>query len=139
MLMTRFSRDLTLQAESQSIAIVKRITARLLFNRTLSKDQLPVSASVGMSVLLSGALALAQAPEAPPTPHASPANAQTPAPRSQARTQGQGQDWAGLRRYRQANAELAPPVTGENRVVFLGDSITDAWGRKCGQFFPGKP
>jgi lysophospholipase L1-like esterase len=24
-------------------------------------------------------------------------------------------------------------------VVFLGDSITDSWGRHYGQFFPGKP
>ena len=121
------------------MAIVKRITARLLFNRTLSKDHLPVSASVGMSVLLSGALALAQAPEAPAAAHAPPGNPLTPVPRPQARTEGQGQDWAGPRRYRQANAELAPPVAGENRVVFMGDSITDAWGRKYGQFFPGKP
>ena len=33
---------------------------------------------------------------------------------------------------------LLPPA-GEKRVVFMGDSITDAWGRNYGKFFPGKP
>ncbi len=32
-----------------------------------------------------------------------------------------------------------PPAPGENRVVFMGDSITDAWGRSTGIFFPGEP
>jgi lysophospholipase L1-like esterase len=49
------------------------------------------------------------------------------------------QDWANLGRYREDNAKLTLPAAGENRVVFMGDSITDGWGRKYGQFFPGKP
>ena len=48
-------------------------------------------------------------------------------------------DWPNLARYHDANATLAPASSSENRVVFLGDSITDAWGRQHGQFFPGKP
>ncbi len=32
-----------------------------------------------------------------------------------------------LARYADANAKLAPPVPGRERVVFLGDSITDGW------------
>lgn len=49
-------------------------------------------------------------------------------------------DWAQLGRYRADNAALAPPAAGERRVVFYGDSITDAWGRMQGTtFFPGKP
>lgn len=48
-------------------------------------------------------------------------------------------DWAQLARYREDNARLAPAARGEKRVVFLGDSITDAWGRGAGEFFPGKP
>ena len=48
-------------------------------------------------------------------------------------------DWANLARYHDDNARLAPPATDENRVVFMGDSITDGWGRQYGQFFPGKP
>lgn len=43
-------------------------------------------------------------------------------------------DWANLNRYRQANAE----VTSAD-VVFMGDSITDAWPQpRYGAFFPGK-
>jgi lysophospholipase L1-like esterase len=48
-------------------------------------------------------------------------------------------DWPELARYHEDNANLAPPAAGENRVVFMGDSITDSWGRQYGKFFPGKP
>jgi lysophospholipase L1-like esterase len=47
------------------------------------------------------------------------------------------QDWAQLGRYAEANAALPPTEAG--RVVFYGDSITDAWTRNGGSFFPGKP
>ena len=46
-------------------------------------------------------------------------------------------DFGQLARYREANAALAPPTAGENRVVFIGDSITDYW--KLSDYFPGKP
>lgn len=42
-------------------------------------------------------------------------------------------------RYRDEDARLSPPKAGEDRVVFMGDSITDFWGRQRGSFFPGKP
>src|SRR6202162_5256169 len=48
-------------------------------------------------------------------------------------------DWPNLARYHNDNAQLVPPAADENRVVFMGDSITDGWGRQHGQFFPGKP
>lgn len=49
------------------------------------------------------------------------------------------QDWANLARYHDENARLNPPMSGESRVVFMGDSITDGWGRAQGsKFFPGK-
>jgi lysophospholipase L1-like esterase len=48
-------------------------------------------------------------------------------------------DWAGLARYRVENAKLGPPAPGEDRVVFLGDSITDNWGKSFKKLFPGKP
>jgi lysophospholipase L1-like esterase len=48
-------------------------------------------------------------------------------------------DFGGLARYSEANSQLAPPAPGETRVVFMGDSITDAWGHPTGEFFPGKP
>ena len=46
-------------------------------------------------------------------------------------------DYGQLARYREANASLAPPAAGQNRVVFFGDSITDIW--KLAEYFPGKP
>jgi lysophospholipase L1-like esterase len=51
------------------------------------------------------------------------------------------QDWANLNRYRADNATVQPPAPGEERVVFMGDSITDGWGKRFGKgtFFPGKP
>ncbi len=48
------------------------------------------------------------------------------------------EDWPNLARYRADNVTLGEPALGEQRVVFLGDSITDYWGRKRGKFFPGK-
>lgn len=48
-------------------------------------------------------------------------------------------DYGNLRRYAADNAKVQPPAAGEERVVFMGDSITDFWGRRGGQFFPGKP
>lgn len=48
-------------------------------------------------------------------------------------------DWPDLARYRGADAVLPPPAPGENRVVFMGDSITDMWGRREKPFFPEKP
>lgn len=50
------------------------------------------------------------------------------------------EDWADLARYREADKALSSPAPGEDRVVFMGDSITDFWGRIPGStFFPGKP
>jgi lysophospholipase L1-like esterase len=45
-------------------------------------------------------------------------------------------DFADLHRYRAANQELGDPVSGEHRVVFYGDSITDKW--TLNQYFPDK-
>lgn len=36
-------------------------------------------------------------------------------------------DWGGLVRYGSDNAELRAPKPGENRVVFLGDDLTEQW------------
>jgi lysophospholipase L1-like esterase len=72
------------------------------------------------------------------------ARAQTPAPDSPEalkqqleRMQRRMQDWPQLNRYKEANAEVPPPARGENRVVFMGDSITDGW--KLAEYFPIKP
>jgi lysophospholipase L1-like esterase len=46
-------------------------------------------------------------------------------------------DFPNLARYADASAKLGPPAPGEQRVVFMGDSITDGW--HLDQSFPGKP
>jgi len=50
-------------------------------------------------------------------------------------------DFGNTARYAADNQKLAPPASGESRVVFMGDSITDGWGRgnNGSVFFPGKP
>jgi lysophospholipase L1-like esterase len=74
---------------------------------------------------------------------ACPALAQLNDPVQAARSQRQHQlllDWAGLTRYGSEDSEIRAPRAGENRVVFLGDQITEEWGAAGnGQFFSGKP
>jgi lysophospholipase L1-like esterase len=53
------------------------------------------------------------------------------------RAEAKLKDWPNLGRYRDANSKVAPPAKGEDRVVFIGDSITDSW--KLNEYFPGKP
>src|SRR5215475_603589 len=48
-------------------------------------------------------------------------------------------DWAGLIRYGSEDTELPPPKADEDRVVFLGDEITENWGSGSARFFPGRP
>ena len=45
-------------------------------------------------------------------------------------------DFGQLGRYQSANTSLGAPKSGEKRVVFYGDSITDAW--HLDESFPGK-
>jgi lysophospholipase L1-like esterase len=45
-------------------------------------------------------------------------------------------DFGELKRYHEADAALGSPAAGENRVVFIGDSITDYW--KLADYFAGK-
>jgi len=46
-------------------------------------------------------------------------------------------DFPWLARYKNADTQLGPPAADENRVVFMGDSITEGW--HLDQSFPGKP
>ncbi len=48
-------------------------------------------------------------------------------------------DWANLARYRDANAALGAPAPGTQRVVFMGNSITEGWAPHFPTHFPGKP
>ena len=45
-------------------------------------------------------------------------------------------DWPNLQRFRTENAELRPPRANEQRVVFMGNSITQQWNLAAA--FPGK-
>jgi lysophospholipase L1-like esterase len=47
-------------------------------------------------------------------------------------------DWAWLERYADENQKLAAPVSGERRIVFLGNSITEGWINTDPDFFKGK-
>jgi len=47
-------------------------------------------------------------------------------------------DWADLRRYRDDNARLGAPAPGEQRVVFMGNSITELWQTLDSGFFAGR-
>ncbi|GEC72729.1 Lysophospholipase L1 [Flavobacterium flevense] len=48
------------------------------------------------------------------------------------------QDWPYLSKYQQENASLPLPISDENRVVFLGDSITEFWSTKHAYFSKNK-
>lgn len=48
-------------------------------------------------------------------------------------------DWAYLKKFAEANAKLPPPARGEDRVVFMGNSITEGWKPPLETMFPGKP
>ena len=54
-------------------------------------------------------------------------------------SQAFAQDWPNFAKYREQNAALAPPTKGENRVVFMGNSITEGWSKVNPEFFEGKP
>ncbi|HPR85331.1 MAG TPA: SGNH/GDSL hydrolase family protein [Prolixibacteraceae bacterium] len=48
------------------------------------------------------------------------------------------QDWANTSRFKDDNAKLGLPGSGEKRVVFMGNSITEGWIRTSPEFFTGK-
>lgn len=47
----------------------------------------------------------------------------------------EAQDWANLNRFREENAKLAAPRTCDDRVVFMGNSITQGWIDRVPEFF----
>ena len=50
-----------------------------------------------------------------------------------------GQDWPNFNRYRQDNYQVGMPSEDENRIVFMGNSITEGWSVTYPEFFDGKP
>jgi Lysophospholipase L1 and related esterases len=51
----------------------------------------------------------------------------------------EAQDWANLNRFREDNAKLGPARTCDDRVVFMGNSITQGWIEKVPGFFADRP
>ena len=50
----------------------------------------------------------------------------------------QNNDWADLNRYKEENLKIGLPLPNENRVVFMGNSITQGWIEADPDFFMGK-
>lgn len=48
------------------------------------------------------------------------------------------QDWANLNRFKEENKNLPVPVLNEDRIVFMGNSITEGWLQLSPDFFSGK-
>ena len=48
------------------------------------------------------------------------------------------QDWANTSRFKDENTKLAAPSSGEKRVIFMGNSITEGWINTDPDFFAGK-
>lgn len=88
-----------------------------------------------VSLLATPMMAQVQTPAAGATPAQAAPSAKPADPC--AAMQKKLDDWPQLGRYAADNAAL--PATAPGRVVFYGDSITDAWVRNGGTFFPGKP
>ena len=47
----------------------------------------------------------------------------------------EAQDWANLSRFKEANEKIASARTCDNRVVFMGNSITEGWINTVPEFF----
>lgn len=47
----------------------------------------------------------------------------------------EAQDWANLERFREANEKLPPSLECDDRVVFMGNSITQGWIDQLPEFF----
>lgn len=46
-----------------------------------------------------------------------------------------GQDWPNLNQFKEKNIEVGLPKTNEDRIVFMGNSITQGWGDRAPDFF----
>ncbi len=79
------------------------------------------------------------APVSAPAPASPTADQVAAQRRAMAADSAMRNDWPNFARYAKANAALPAPAMGENRVVFMGNSITDGWARFFPVMFPGKP
>ena len=49
------------------------------------------------------------------------------------------QDWADLNRFKEENSKIPSAIENEDRIVFMGNSITIGWLNNRPEFFEGKP
>ena len=54
-------------------------------------------------------------------------------------TASHAQDWANLEQFRADNAKIGLPELNQDRVVFMGNSITIGWLNTVPEFFEDKP
>ncbi|HZP06386.1 MAG TPA: SGNH/GDSL hydrolase family protein [Terracidiphilus sp.] len=101
--------------------------------------------ALGVTASIFFAQATAQNPKVTPSASTAPGTAQPATTANAAHTgaywtkhdQGLLVDFGDLAHFKDADAALGPPAAGEDRVVFMGDSITAGW--KLAESFPGKP
>jgi len=79
-------------------------------------------------------------------PSPAPVTRQAPVAREANANDPMRTDWPNLKRFHEDDVALPAPAAGEQRVVFMGDSITEGWkhngalpGEADAGFFPGKP
>ena len=101
-----------------------------------------LAAAAMATVILPCNLKAQEAGKAPETKAPAPVKT-APAPPNNYEIEHQRQlkeDWPWLARFKEANLKLAAPARGEDRVVFMGDSITQGWHIEGPEgSFPGKP
>jgi lysophospholipase L1-like esterase len=97
-----------------------------LFAATMSRIQQPASTSEANTPVAPAAAGLQTSPSAHPN------NAYSVEHDKQLLV-----DFGDLEHFKEADVKLSPPAPGEDRVVFMGDSITAGW--KLDLSFPGKP
>jgi lysophospholipase L1-like esterase len=54
-------------------------------------------------------------------------------------SQNYAQDWANLNRFQEENSKLEILDSTQQRIVFMGNSITEGWIKWRPEFFEGKP
>ena len=105
----------------------------------------PLRIAIVLAGLTIPALLTAQAPAPAATPSAQPAAVSSGLTASghpdnaywRQHDQLMLSDFPWLAHFHDEDVKLGPPSAGENRVVFMGDSITQGWN--LDQYFPGKP
>jgi lysophospholipase L1-like esterase len=111
------------------------------FKLTLCLNALAIAGVFGLQALASQEPGTK--PETPAPPPVQTQTAPAPAPMSAWEKAHQDQmknDWPWLARFKEADVQLPAPAAGENRVVFMGDSITEGWHFTGPDgSFPGKP